>query len=84
MVITKQIYRSIIYYSAANKQPIGYTLLEVKEKCKAELKVQEELKGVTSNNSSDNNDNKDKGGNNIDARVGLGKLVITLDWLQRP
>ena len=59
---------------------MGYTLPEVKEKRKAKLKAQEELKGATSNNSSDNNDdNKDKGGNNINARVGLGKLVVVLD-----
>ena len=42
--------------------------------------MQEEFKGATSNNSSDNNDdNKDKGGNNINARIGLGKLVVVLD-----
>jgi hypothetical protein len=59
---------------------MGYILLEVKEKCKAELKAQEEFEGATSNDSSDNNDdNKDKGGNNIDARIGLGKLVVVLD-----
>ncbi|XTI85281.1 hypothetical protein V2W45_1466197 [Cenococcum geophilum] len=63
----------VIYYSATNEWPIGHTLLEVKEKCKAKLKAQEELKGATSNNGSDNdNDNKDKGGNNINAKV---------DWL---
>ena len=45
-------------------------LLEVKEKYKAKLKAQEELKGATSNNSSDNN---------INARVSLGKLVVVLD-----
>ncbi|XTI92041.1 hypothetical protein V2W45_1249562, partial [Cenococcum geophilum] len=60
--------------------PIGYTLLEVKEKYKAELKAQEEFKGATSNNGSDNNNNnKNKGGNDIDARIGLGKLVVVLD-----
>ena len=59
---------------------MGYTLLEVKEKCKAELKAQEELKGATSNNSSNNNNNnKDKGGNNINARVSLGKPVAVLN-----
>ena len=59
---------------------MGHTPLEVKEKRKAELKAQEELKGATSNNSSNNNNNdKDKGGNNINARVGLGKLVVALD-----
>ena len=80
MVITKQIYRSVIYYSAADEWPIGYTPLEVKEKYKAKLKAQEELKGATSNDSSDNNDDdKDKGGNDINARVGLGKLVTVLD-----
>ena len=84
MVITEQIYRSVIYYSAANKQPIGYILLEVKEKRKAELKAQEELEGATSNDSSNNNnDDKDKSGNNINARVGLGKLVVVLDRPQR-
>ena len=84
MVITKQIYRSVIYYSAADKQPIGHTLLEVKEKYKAELKAQEEFEGATSNSSSNNDDNnKDKGGNNINARVGLGKLVVVLNWPQR-
>ena len=56
-------------------------LLEVKEKYKAELKAQEELKGATSNSgSNNNNNNKDKNSNNIDARVGLGKPVIVLDW----
>ena len=80
MVITKQIYRSIIYYGAVNKQPIGYILLKVKEKRKAELKAQEEFQGATSNNSSDNNNgDKDKSGNNINARVSLGKLVVVLD-----
>ena len=73
-----------MYYGAADKQPIGYILLEVKEKRKAELKAQEEFKGATSNNSSDNNNNdKDKGGNNINARIGLGKLVVVLDQPQR-
>ena len=76
MVITKQIYRSVIYYSAANKQPIGHTLPEVKEKRKAKLKAQEELKGATSNNSNNNN--------SINARVSLGKLVAALDRPQRP
>jgi len=56
-------------------------LLEVKEKYKAKLKAQEELKGATSNNgSNNNNNNKDKGGNNINAKVGLRKLVVVLDW----
>ena len=69
-----------MYYSAANKWPIGYILLEVKEKYKAKLKAQEELKGATSNNGSNNyNNNKDKGGNNINARVSLGKPVVVLD-----
>ena len=55
-------------------------ILEVKEKYKAELKAQEEFKGATSDDGSDNNDdNKNKGGNDIDARIGLGKLVIVLD-----
>jgi len=81
MVITKQIYRSVIYYSAANKWPIGHTPPEVKEKHKAKLKAQEELKGATSNNSSDNdNNNKDKGGNNINAKVSPGKPVAALNW----
>jgi len=80
MVITEQIYRSIIYYSAADKWPIGHILLEIKEKYKAELKAQEEFKGATFSNSSNNDDNnKDKGGNNINARVSLGKLVVVLD-----
>jgi len=70
-----------MYYSAADKWPIEYTLLEVKEKYKAELKAQEEFKGATSDNNSNNNNNdKDKGGNNIDARIGLGKPVAALDW----
>ena len=42
------------------------------------MKAQKELEGATFDNSSDN-DNKDKGGNDIDARVGLGKLVVVLD-----
>jgi len=80
MVITEQIYRSVIYYSAANKWPIGHTPLEVKEKYKAKLKAQEELKGATSDNGSNNDDNnKDKGGNNINARVSLGKPVVVPD-----
>jgi len=59
---------------------MGYTLPEVKKKHKAELKAQEEFEGATSNGGSDNNDNnKDKGGNNINARVGLGKLVVALN-----
>jgi len=57
-------------------------LLEVKGKYKAELKAQKELKGATSNNGSDNDNNdKDKGGNDINAKVGLGKLVAVLDRL---
>ena len=64
---------------------MGYTPLEIKKKCKAELKVQEELKGATSDSSSNNNnDNKDKGGNNINAKVGPGKLVTVLNWPWRP
>jgi hypothetical protein len=59
---------------------MGYMLLEIKEKYKAELKAQEEFEGATSSDSSDNNDdNKDKGGNDIDARVSLRKLVVVLD-----
>ena len=55
-------------------------LLEVKEKHKAELKAQEELKRAAFNNGSNNNDNdEDKGGNDINARVGLGKLVAALN-----
>ena len=53
---------------------MGYTLLKVKEKRKAELKAQEEFKGATSNNGSNNdNNNKDKGG------VSPGKLVVVLN-----
>ena len=64
---------------------MGYTPLEVKEKRKAELKAQEELEGATSDGGSNNDDDdKDKGGNNINARVGLGKLVIVLDRPRRP
>ena len=51
------------------------------------MKAQEELKGVTFDNSSNNNNDdkdKDKGGNNIDARVGPGKLVAVLDRPRRP
>jgi len=63
---------------------MGYMLLEVKEKYKAKLKAQEKLKGATFNNGSDNDNNdKDKGGNDIDARVSLGKLVVVLDRPQR-
>lgn len=70
-----------MYYGVADEQPIGYILLEAKEKHKAELKAQKELKGATFNGSNNNNnDDKNKSGNNIDAKVSLGKLVIVLDW----
>ena len=73
-----------MYYSATDKWPMGHTLLEVKEKCKAKLKIQEKLKGATSNNDSDNNNNnKDKSGNNINARVSSEKPVAALDQSQR-
>ena len=56
-----------------------YTPLEVKKKYKAELKAQEEFEGATFNNSSDNNNDKDKGGNDINTKVGPGKPVAILD-----
>jgi hypothetical protein len=86
-VITEQICRTAMYHGAADEWPMGHTPPEVKEKRKAELKAQEELEGVTSDDGSDNDDDdkdKDKGGNDIDARVGPGRSVAAPDRPRRP
>ncbi|KAF2807497.1 uncharacterized protein BDZ99DRAFT_80757 [Mytilinidion resinicola] len=83
-VLTEQICRRVMYHDAADDWPIGRTPPEVKEKRKAELKALEELEGATSDDGSDNDDDKDKGGNDIGARVEPGKTVAAPDRPRRP
>ncbi|KAM7218653.1 hypothetical protein V8F06_005972 [Rhypophila decipiens] len=95
-VSTQQICRCIMYRDAADEWPIGRTPPEIKEKRKAELKAWDELEGATSDGGSDNDDeDKDKSGNNINARVGPGNPVAPdrprrprrpcqADWLPTP
>jgi hypothetical protein len=80
-VSTVQICRRVMYHGAADDWPIGRTPPEVKEKRKAELKALEELGGATSDDGSDNDndDGKDKGGNDIDATVDPGETVAAPD-----
>jgi hypothetical protein len=78
-----------MYHGAADEWPMGHTPPELKDKRKAELKVLEELEGATSDDNSDNEDeNKDKGGNDSNARVGPGKsaaaAVPNRPWLPSP
>lgn len=71
-VVTEQIWRCRIYHDAADEWPIGHTPPEVKEERIAKLKAYAESEGATSDGSD--NDDKNKGSNNIDARVvDLGK-----------
>ena len=75
-----QMARRIKYREAADEWPIGRTPPEVKEKRKAELKAQEELEGVTSDDSSDN----DNDGDGADGKVGPKKGVAAPNRPRRP
>ncbi|KAI3338905.1 hypothetical protein F4824DRAFT_498756 [Ustulina deusta] len=83
-VVTEQICRTAMYHGAADEWPMGHTPTEIKEKRKAELKAQEELEGATSDDESDNDDGKHKGGNGIDGAVGRGNTVAAPDQPRRP
>ncbi len=69
-LITGQIWRRAMYGGAADEWPMGHTPPELKEEYKAKVKAQEELDGVSSE-GSDNDNN----GNNIGAGLGPRKVV---------
>lgn len=83
-LITGQIGRNAKYHGAADEWPMGHTPTELKEKLEAELKAWDEIAGVTSDDESDNDDSKHRGGNGIGNTVGRGETVAAPDRPQRP
>jgi hypothetical protein len=61
VTIMQQDLRRSKYHSDADEWPIGRTPPELKVKREVELKAMEELWDITSNDSSDNNEDKDEG-----------------------
>ncbi|KAI0548074.1 hypothetical protein F4679DRAFT_585832 [Xylaria curta] len=76
------------YHEAADEYRRGYTPPEVREKHEAEFKLLLKIQGFSSDYSSDNDSDgyeadEDKGGSDINAQVGPGKLVATPDRPKR-
>lgn len=83
-VVVEQTCRTAMYHGAADEWPMGHTPTEIKEKRKVELKAQEELEGATSNDESDNDDGKFKGGNGIIGTVSRRSTVAASNRPRRP